>query len=217
MRRFSVEVVVASPRTPGRRHRWPRDTRNASDPRARPVRCMSSIPVSIGTDTHGRARQAHPRLGRSWRSTPVRDSSAPSASLSARPRALTCRRTARPTGLWSVPPPDCAGSGVGSGAGTGAGSECRNRLGSGVGSGVRVGAPGASSLPFPGTAATRVGPRSAPRDPGPPVPRPCRANRDRLTLRENVPICGPKARAAPPAERAGQCAFQVGGAHPGSG
>ena len=109
-------------------------------------------------------------------------SSLPSASLSARPRALCTPPDCAPdwAPLWPVPSPDCAGSGVGSGAGTGAGALTRSTSGTAA---TRVGPIECTVFPDPAKASAMSG-----------------ANEADSLCAKNVPICGYEARATPPAE-----------------
>ena len=154
--------------------------------------CMSSMPVSMTPTLTGACATGTPAASATLMTAApqLEISSVPSASLSARPRALCTPPDCAPdwAPLWPVPSPDCAGSGVGSGAGTGAGS--------GVGAGA-----GALTRSTSGTAATRVGPiectvisdlAKASAMSG--------ANEADSLCAKNVPICGYEARATPPAE-----------------
>ena len=168
------------------------DTERAWSTRPAKSGCMSSIPVSMTPTLTGACATGTPAASATLMAAAPQFeiSSAPSASLSARPRALCTPPDCAPdwAPLWPVPSPDCAGSGAGSGAGTGAGS--------GVGAGA-----GASTRSPSGTAATRVGPMECTV-----IPDPAKAsamsgaNEADSLCAKNVPICGYEARATPPAE-----------------
>ena len=163
--------------------------------------CMSSMPVSMTPTLTGACATGTPAASATLMAAAPQFeiSSVPSASLSARSRALCtpppdCAPDWAP--LWPVPSPDCAGSGVGSGAGSGVGSGA----GSGVGSGVGASA-GALTRSTSGTAATRVGPIECTVFPDPAnASAMSGANEADSLCAKNVPICGYEARATPPAE-----------------
>ena len=154
--------------------------------------CMSSMPVSMMPTVTGACATGTPAASATFMAAApqLEISSVPSASLSARPRALCTPPDCAPdwAPLWPVPSPDCAGSGVGSGAGAGAGS------------GFSPGA-GALTRSTSGTAATRVGPIECTVFPDPAKASAMSgANEADSLCAKNVPICGYEARATPPAE-----------------
>ena len=176
----------------------------------RPARsgCMSSIPVSMTPTLTGACATGTPAASATLMAAApqLEISSLPSASLSARPRALCTPPDCAPdcAPLWPVPSPDCAGSGVGSGAGAGAGSGAGAGAGSGAGAGAGSGfspSAGALTRSTSGTAATRVGPIECTVIPDlAKASAMSRANEADSLCAKNVPICGYEARATPPAE-----------------